>query len=154
MDKKKKVLLIPVSVYHRFIDDFMMVYSFLRYIIHIIQRGMNDPSDVRKLLALCDQFNPQAEAIYYRWNILPDKEYDVRRFLTMQEDGAPGDVENPIEVLPESVESLSAQLLETRASVEGFANYLNRIMSGIDELLDMLDEQDWPVSGRSKEVRQ
>lgn len=71
MDDDKRMLLLPVSAYYQLTDDFMMVYSFLRYTIYIVQHGVDDPDDMQKLLTLCDEFNPQAEAAYRRWNFVP-----------------------------------------------------------------------------------
>ena len=153
MDEEKRVLLLPIDAYYRLTDDFMMVYSFLRYIIHIVQRGVNDPNDMRKLLRICDEFNPQAAAAYRRWNFVPGDKFVTLRFLAMLEDGAANTMESPVGTLSESVDALSAALLDTRASVEGFAGYLNRVMSGIDYLLDVLDEQDWSIPATAREAR-
>lgn len=152
MSEDHKMLFMPQKAYEQLIDDFALVHSFLQQVIYLVQRSSADNRITPRLLDACARFGPQAEKVFRRW-IVPLNGQGINQGIVID---TIGDVDTErfnaaLWQLSGSVEAMSSRLLDTHARAEGLRSYLDRLIVKTDELLEIVDERDWPAQKMGKE---
>lgn len=152
MSEDHKMLLMPQKAYEHLIDDFALVHSFLQQIIYLVQRSSSDSRIAPRLLEACERFGPQAEKTFRRWKVPLYIQEDHQNIVLHALGGL--DAEQFYAALWQfsgSIESMAAGLLDTHACAQGLRDYLDRLLVKTDELLEIVDERDWPAQKMGKE---